>query len=366
MLAGERASSITRADDEHELLVERIYYKENDYNGTKKQRNFEQSLDVYIPKTKNSARPLVVLVLGSAWMGHSAFIYIGTNWWNSRCPKALARQGFPCICIRHRGAFPKIFSWNPVVWTVLAPGVALGCCFNPATALFGLLLFLLSLLLVQKNDASMEDMVEDVADALVWVYRNRNMYSDKLAFGGYSSGGHVASCVLQRIDLFRKRTLPPPNEWIHCTLYLSAVLRLRLRNCDHRLPSFLVDSLLQCAFESETVSSPIEMVSKAPDIPHLLTGCVNELFFGLKWLDIFFAPDEYARLLAQRQVPAKYIAIRSANHWTVLSTPELVAALTQELSTPTVVENGITKHTTSSIHLPTKNSKLGHRNSKTK
>ena len=68
---------------------------------------FEQSLDVYRPGDRagggGSARPVVALVVGSAWLGHRPEIYLGTSWWNSAGPRAVARLGYTCVCIRHRG-----------------------------------------------------------------------------------------------------------------------------------------------------------------------------------------------------------------------------------------------------------------------
>ena len=72
---------------------------------------FEQSLDVYTPIYPAAAGseplPLVVLVVGSAWLGHRHLIYGGTSWWNSAGPKTVASLGAVCVCIRHRGAFPR-------------------------------------------------------------------------------------------------------------------------------------------------------------------------------------------------------------------------------------------------------------------
>ena len=62
-------------------------------------RRFEQSLDVYKPAgTGTPTAPLVVLVVGSAWLGHRWSIYAGTSWWNSSGPKTIAKVGAVCVC----------------------------------------------------------------------------------------------------------------------------------------------------------------------------------------------------------------------------------------------------------------------------
>jgi hypothetical protein len=91
------------------LQPERHYYTANTL--------FEQSLDIYRP-VKNAAgggkslrssgefdtsvsnsSAIVVLVVGSAWLGHRSILYSGTSWWNSSGPKAVAELGYVCVCV---------------------------------------------------------------------------------------------------------------------------------------------------------------------------------------------------------------------------------------------------------------------------
>ena len=83
-------------------MMRRVYYTP--------ERRFEQSYDVYYPANPDGSLPLVLLVVGSAWLGHSALIYAVTSWWNASGPRAVASTGAVCICIRHRGAFPRVAS----------------------------------------------------------------------------------------------------------------------------------------------------------------------------------------------------------------------------------------------------------------
>ena len=98
-------------------------------------RRFEQSLDIYEPldddddddddddggggsrqqddsqqqQQQQQRRPhIVVLVMGSGWLGHRSFIYSGTNWWNSSAPRNIVSCGQVAICIRHSGGFPIV------------------------------------------------------------------------------------------------------------------------------------------------------------------------------------------------------------------------------------------------------------------
>ena len=191
---------------------------------------FEQSLDVYVPDKPPAAAdeplPLVVLVVGSAWLGHRFMIYGGTSWWNSAGPKNVASLGAVCVCIRHRGAFPRppsSASGILVALVVLAPLLLLG----------PLLLLLWHWL--ARGAASHEQMVDDVASALRWVRAHRADLvvapgmppPPKLVFGGYSSGAHVAACLLQRPGVCAARGLPPPSELCDGVLLLSGVLGTR-------------------------------------------------------------------------------------------------------------------------------------------
>jgi hypothetical protein len=194
---------------------------------------FEQSLDVYTPAYPEAAGceplPLVVLVIGSAWCGHRHFIYGGTSWWNSAGPKTVASLGAVCVCIRHRGAFPP----PP---TSLLGALLVACLLAPLLPQHPLLLLGALLLLawhpLARGAATHEQMIDDVASALLWVRAHRTELvaapgaapPAKMVFGGYSSGAHVAMCLLQRPDLLAARGLPPPAELCAtaCSSYLAS------------------------------------------------------------------------------------------------------------------------------------------------
>ena len=76
------------------------------------QRLFEQSLDVYWPKYDFREDLVVLLTVGSGWMGHPPWVYRGTSWWNSLGPKTIASAlHCKCVCIRHRGAYVQLPDW---------------------------------------------------------------------------------------------------------------------------------------------------------------------------------------------------------------------------------------------------------------
>lgn len=242
----------------------------NEKNGSSKL--FEQSLDVYKPIGYSSKDlPTVILVVGSGWVGHRAFIYAQTSWWNSSGPQTIASLGCTCVCIRHRGAFCRIPS-APVVGQYLAGVLALLSAVLGiqkalwVTAMLALLMILLAI--GGRGSADFEDMVEDVAKALQWLQNNKevllleensilkplkstvsvsnmtratsessaistssgdefdsdmkvngatgieneNESDPPFVFGGYSSGGHVAATLLQQSDeYFSRYGLPPPQ-----------------------------------------------------------------------------------------------------------------------------------------------------------
>jgi hypothetical protein len=279
---------------------------------------FEQSLDVYTPIYPAAAGseplPLVVLVVGSAWLGHRHLIYGGTSWWNSAGPKTVASLGAVCVCIRHRGAFPR----PP---TSRIETLLLACLLVPLL-LQHLLLLLAPLLLLAwhalaRGAATHEQMVEDVASALLWVRAHRAELvaapgaapPAKMVFGGYSSGAHVAMCLLQRPDLLAARGLPPPAELCDGVLLLSGVLGTRL-TCDAaaapRGAPALTNGLSRLFFgaaAAEALPSPVHDVTASPTLPHLLICCEHEVF-GLPLLEaafsVYFASREMAARLARR------------------------------------------------------------------
>lgn len=258
----------------------RYYYCSEEFDeddscsASQRRKLFEQSLDVYKPIGHFSKDfPTVILVVGSGWVGHRAFVYAQTSWWNSSGPQTIASLGCTCVCVRHRGAFCCIPSAT-VVGQYLAAvlaflSVAVG--FQKAlvaTAVLSLLMILLAL--GGRGSAEFDDMIEDVAKALRWLQNNKDVLAPKersflkasnssvsasimtwatskssttsasdgdeidsvtkntssirgvdsqkkgiqppFVFGGYSSGGHVAATLLQQSDdFFSRHGLPPPE-----------------------------------------------------------------------------------------------------------------------------------------------------------
>mmetsp|Transcript_8739 Transcript_8739/g.12366 ORF Transcript_8739/g.12366 Transcript_8739/m.12366 type:complete len:369 (-) Transcript_8739:131-1237(-) len=307
-----------------------------------KQNNFEQSLDIWEPddlpyegeKGRNDL-PTVVLVVGSGWMGHRSVIYSGTSWWNSSGPRTIARLGCVCVCVRHRGGFPQVsaqiaISLLLLVTSVLSMFVSLDTTFMVVTIiclLWGLLV------LAGRGSASFDNMLEDVADALVWVDRNRNTVGrlrSPLVFGGYSSGGHVAASLLQRPDLLASRGLPHPENICDGVLMISGVLAVRPPITAHELPRWLTDITVNAVFgKNRAFNIPSPLHGPLPRIPHLLVGCRNEVF-GLNWLDLFFCSGAYCKALQFKGVRAKFVQI-SSDHWNILNSTDLARALEIEL-----------------------------------
>ena len=315
----------------------RVYYR-----GTS---NFEQSLDVYTPPSNLPSPahplPLVVLVVGSAWLGHRSIIYRGTSWWNSSGPRTVANLGAVCVCVRHRGAFPRPpplhFSLALVPLIALAVGLALSqvvAASTLATLIIGVWH------LAARGAATHEQMLDDVCSALHWVRANRDDLVPtpgaprprSLVFGGYSSGAHVAVSLLQQPARLVASGLPRPCEGL-CDgiLLLSGVLGSRLGG------STVTDAILAVCFGlqgARALPSPVDRAADSPSLPHLLIGCEREVF-GLPVLDaslsgVFFRSRELYERLRARGVPATLREIRS-DHWSVLNSRALAEALRSEM-----------------------------------
>lgn len=390
---------------------------------------FEQSLDIYRPSsppsTSSPELPVVILVVGSAWLGHRSIIYSGCSWWNSSGPKTVAKIGCTCVCIRHRGAFPRTFSPLSILivsimagllttlinWTIgadvwkvfeeiIATNVGLEATNVPLgqTSAF-LLTFCLGLLLMElagNGSATFSQMQNDVMDALAYVEKNKkrlglNISSElPIIFGGYSSGGHVASCCTQEPDLWKHRNLPTPDIYCESLLYLSPVLSTKpytemcrnisslsssslstmtpspsmpsmspsevsQQNAAARKvletssssisssaslsslqstsspPTWLTSELIRAIFghTAAQTPSPIHTYHKSPSLPTTFVGCRKEMF-GLNWLDLFFCSPTYSDLLKSMGIESRYVAVES-DHWNVLNSRVLSDALDEEI-----------------------------------
>ena len=207
---------------------------------------FEQSIDVYRPEYDCKEDVMVLLTVGSGWMGHQPWVYRGTSWWNSSGPKTIASAlNCPCVCIRHRGAYVQLPDWFALLgYCLLSVGIVSGIFWYNDQQSMALLvpLILLSVCVFLKwtarGSANIDDMVDDVATAISWVQENedqilpnpQNGHASSLpecqmVFGGYSSGGHVSATLLQRpADYWKQRGLPPPNKLFSAVMYISGVL----------------------------------------------------------------------------------------------------------------------------------------------
>ena len=265
------------------LVSTRYYYTDA--------KRFEQSVDVYQPilssnnNNQTDAEPsgvIVVLTVGSAWMGHCWWIYRACAWWNSSGPRTIATAlQAPTVCVRHRGAFFQLGTGGGddddddddssvmgfYCHRLLLPAAAVAAVASAAAAaaastlseqhhsgiaallVIMVLPFLLLLLVAGflyflkwcgRGSARLDDMVEDVATAMAWVQANKdkillsndnnntkNNDETKIVFGGYSSGGHVAATLLSRPHVWKQHQLPPPERLCSAVLLISGVLAVQ-------------------------------------------------------------------------------------------------------------------------------------------
>ena len=82
-------------------------------------------------------------------------------------------------------------------------------------------------------DTRYPDSLQDVIDAIVWVYRNILPYGGdkrRIHVGGHSAGGHLAALAALRPDLILANLIP--RDTIKGCFPLSAPLDLRLSECE--------------------------------------------------------------------------------------------------------------------------------------
>lgn len=303
---------------------------------------FETSLDVYTP-TKQQPTCMVVLVVGSAWMGHVPWIYRGTAWWNSALPRAVAQTSAVCVCIRHRGAFFHLPSMHSLWRMIIAVCVALIVCsigncttIVATTIVMGVIWLWLHRL--GQQSASFVDMKNDVHEAIQWVQQHKTMLCQDATmpvyFGGYSSGAHVAITVLQHADILQSH--------FQGIVLISGVLAVRpealpndsLTYLSQQPPPrhrWLTDMLLWIAFgpaAASTIPSPI--AGSIPRLPHFIIACEHEVI-GIPWLDVFFCSRAYVKKARHEGISCVYREIQQSNHWFIVSSPELQQILKTEL-----------------------------------
>jgi hypothetical protein len=288
-IAVDTLHAIKSGSKKNQVSPERYYY-------TTTNQLFEQSLDIYRPPpsshSPSSSMPVVTLVVGSAWLGHRSCIYSGCSWWNSSGPKTVAKLGCVCVCIRHRGAFPRTFSPLSILFVAIMAGVfvtllhsfigtdgwryveemfathvGVGVAAVPLgrTRAFLLTFFmgLVAMELAGHGSASFDQMQNDVMDALVYLEKNKkrlglNISSDdaQFIFGGYSSGGHVAATITQQPHLWKERNLPSPDVYCDSLLYISPVLSTK-------------PYAEMCRKLSSLSSSSLSMMSPSSSMPSL-------------------------------------------------------------------------------------------------
>ena len=366
-------------------------------------KNMEQSLDIYEPTTPtshttsspSSPRPTIVLVTGSGWLGRHPWIYTMTNWWNSSGAIAMAKLGYRCILVRHRGAFFQIPEMNPYVYVFVSLGIFVAFLslemyvwFAIAYSLFLLVTHLWdNLSLHSRAAATFNEMREDVVFALQYIRRDLN--ETHIVLAGYSSGAHVVSMILD----------PEMSTWTHLPhivgiLYISGVLSLDSsfmnlitlamfgkwacnipspytapRNRGKRgifpqtttetsITHIPIDFITLSFFGKWTCKIPkpfgrtrqstsrrtrytyeMRVAQPLPPFslpPHLFIGCRHEIF-GLPLLDATFCSQEYSDSLKKNDTcPTKCILLESKpsirmNHWTILASPQFSQALDEHL-----------------------------------
>ena len=316
---------------------------------------FEQSLDVYYPAELVSPAvppPLVVLVVGSGWLGHRSIIYNCFNRENAAGPRAIAALGCVCVAVRHRGAF------------IQPPNTTLTALIAPVTLmLWGFAGFLLLALLciawtlVARGAATHEDMVDDVARALVWVRSRRSRLThcddatDQPAchqqgaaeiVGGYSSGGHVLISLLARRDKLKQWGLPIEGAGFDGVLLISGVCAtLPGPPLANYIPAWLAARAVTAGVfglfadplrgePARVLPSPVHSVESCTRIPHLLVHCVHEAFgvpiWELALTACMLSTKELAAALRRVGIAVRVESIAS-NHWKILGSPALREAL---------------------------------------
>lgn len=374
---------------------QRYYYAKSQEN-----RRTEQSLDVYeaiLPDgtttttksdtntTTTKRRPTIVLVMGSGWLGHVPWIYVGTNWWNASGPQTIAKLGYKCISVRHRGGFFQIPSpissrnialvtscFLVIMASYLYPPILHSADMQPQEMILEELsqplavvgLFVLTWIVLywqSQGAAQLSDMVQDVDEALSYI--QNELHETHVIVGGYSSGGHVVATWLSSQRPQEGEGEPQKNPqlppMIRGILYLSAVLSL-----DSTIMNFV--TLAVFGKWAREVPSPYTNRSDAMELspmpfaslPHFVVGCRQETF-GVPLLDATFCYQAYTDALNCHD--KKCVLIDDSNHWSILNSRALSQALQDHLPWLIQASEEITAaaatgsgHYLSSDRLPTK------------
>ena len=111
-------------------------------------------------------------------------------------------------------------------------------------------------------DTKYPDSLQDVIDAIVWVYRNILPYGGdkrRIHVGGHSAGGHLAALAALRSDLILANLIP--RDTIKGCFPLSAPLDLRLSECEPGGRRERLIKLFLASEEQDREASPTEHTS---------------------------------------------------------------------------------------------------------
>ena len=324
-------NSKTSGDDVVSYRVTRHFYSDS--------MRVEQSMDIYQPYhgTRGSTEdmPIIILVMGSGWLGHAWWLYSVFNWWNASGPKTIASLGYTCISIRHSGAFLSKFG----IFFVAAVGAGIemlrskqqsdSCALGTPTYVWVFFALLVLLYLQGRGAATLEEMVHDVETATRYIQQNSEEIlrfksnfkhgRRKIILGGYSSGGHVVATLLSQRTA---ESYFSQNTAVIGILYLSGVLSLNCRAMN------LITSVV---FGRCHIPSPLGSRPPCLSVPHLMVGCEKELF-GIPLLDGALCAQQYHTWLQEDLgYTSKCVLVQNSNHWSILSSGRLRLALEEHL-----------------------------------
>jgi hypothetical protein len=225
---------------------------------------------------------------------------------------------------------------------------------TPALAAAAWLTMLLLYISLADGSATFSQMMDDVAAALARIRKDKEtlvplsaakalgygLLSDapaaltgRVYFGGYSSGAHVAAALLlprrASAQALAKHGLPTdPTLLCDCVLHLSGVFG----GSAPGWPAVLARLVFGPAGGS-ALPSPLLRAAETPRLPHVHIRCETEAF-GLPVIEpimqAMLAGPAYEEALRRACIPLRVHVVQS-NHWSVLSSLALAAALRTEL-----------------------------------
>ncbi|MCE2483059.1 MAG: alpha/beta hydrolase [Alphaproteobacteria bacterium] len=126
-------------------------------------------------------------------------------------------------------------------------------------------------------DTKYPDSLQDVIDAIVWVYRNILPYGGdkrRIHIGGHSAGGHLAALAALRPDLILANLIP--RDTIKGCFPLSAPLDLRLSECEPGGRRERLIKLFLASEEQDREASPTEH-TRGNKVPFFLAWGAEDL-----------------------------------------------------------------------------------------